>query len=166
MLSGSFSFSSLPNPTSHLPDPFGRSRAAVFRAGQLFQAFFQRGKVFRLWQRVTRQPWELAHLSAQSFIRGRYGGIQTIPLRQVMGSESRGNDFDRGFHPIHEKNFDRWRNIAICQLLYQCLPPVELIQMGAVYYVRDGHHRISVARALGQRAIEAVVTCLQGCEAT
>jgi hypothetical protein len=41
------------------------------------------------------------------------------------------------------------------------LPPVELIQVGSVYFVRDGHHRISVARAMGQQEIEAVVTVWQ-----
>jgi ParB-like chromosome segregation protein Spo0J len=38
------------------------------------------------------------------------------------------------------------------------LPPVDLIRVGESYFVRDGHHRVSAARALGQAFIEATVT--------
>jgi hypothetical protein len=52
----------------------------------------------------------------------------------------------------------RWVNIATAILQGEFLPPVDLIRVGETYFVRDGHHRISAARALGQKEIDAVVT--------
>src|SRR6266540_5030436 len=72
--------------------------------------------------------------------------------------EGRCDDFDVGFHPLKEHTEERWVSVARAQLRGLGLPPVELIQLGAVYFVRDGHHRISVAAALGQQEIDAVVT--------
>jgi hypothetical protein len=54
-----------------------------------------------------------------------------------------------------------WLSVAVARQRGKSLPPVKLIQVGDVYYVQDGHHRISVARALGQRDIEAEVTVWQ-----
>jgi hypothetical protein len=55
----------------------------------------------------------------------------------------------------------RWLRIAAARDQGKVLPPVVLVQVGDVYFVRDGHHRISVARALGQQDIEAQVTLWQ-----
>ena len=164
MLSSTISLSNMTDPGPNRLDPFGRSRAAVIRAGQLYASFIQRGKLYRFFQTLRRKAWEMENLSLHAVIRGRYLGIRTVALSQVRGSESRVRDFDRGFHPISEHTRERWQNIAITQLLCQCLPPVELFQLGNRYFIRDGHHRISVARALGQKAIEAVVTCVENCE--
>ena len=49
-------------------------------------------------------------------------------------------------------------NVATARTMRAILPPVELIQIGDIYFVRDGHHRVSVARAMGQEHIEAEVT--------
>ena len=81
-----------------------------------------------------------------------------MPLGQIVGSEGRGEDFDRDFNPTNEVNRKRWISVAACRLQGQALPLVELIQIGERYFVRDGHHRISVARALKQEYIEALVT--------
>ncbi len=82
-------------------------------------------------------------------------GVTSIPLARIIGSEGRVGDFDRSFHPLNDHTRDRWINIAVARRNGDSLPPVELIQVGDSYYVRDGHHRISVARAEGQREIEA-----------
>jgi len=164
MLSSTISLSNLTDPGPNRLDPFGRSRAAVIRAGQLYASFFQRGRLYRFIQTLRRKAWELECLNMQRILRGRYLGVRTVALSEVIGSESRGLDFDRGFHPVGEHTRERWKNIAITQILCQCLPPVELIQVGNRFFIRDGHHRVSVARALGQKAIEAVVTCIESCE--
>ncbi len=87
-----------------------------------------------------------------------YAGIRTIPLNQIRGSEGRTLDFDIDFHPIREHTEQRWIGIFAACLRGVRMPPVELIQVGDVYFVRDGHHRVSVARAMRQAEIEAEVT--------
>ena len=77
---------------------------------------------------------------------------------RITGSEGRTREFDHTFRPLRAHSGPRWQRVAAAWLAGEPLPPVELIQVGAVYYVRDGHHRISVARALDLTHIEAVVT--------
>ena len=90
-----------------------------------------------------------------------YAGIKTVRLNQIRGSEGRTEDFDANFKPLQVRSKDHWVSIAKAQLTDQALPLVNLIQIGKTYYVRDGHHRISVAQALGQESIEADVTVWQ-----
>jgi hypothetical protein len=90
-----------------------------------------------------------------------YGGIQIVPISRIRGSESRSDDFDRDFHPLQDHNRGRWLRIAAARQQGKTLPPVSLIQVGDLYFVRDGHHRISVARAEGQLDIEAEVVVWQ-----
>jgi hypothetical protein len=85
-------------------------------------------------------------------------GVQPAPLAQIRGSEGRTCDFDAAFRPLREHGRERWMSVARACLADTPLPAVELIRAGDIYYVRDGHHRISVARALGQREIDALVT--------
>jgi hypothetical protein len=75
--------------------------------------------------------------------------------------DRRSNDFDRDFHPLQDHCKDRWLRVARARDEDKVLPPVVLVQVGDVYFVRDGHHRISVARARGQLDIEAEVTVWQ-----
>ncbi len=87
----------------------------------------------------------------------RCHGIRTVPIGQICGSESRSSDFDRDFNPLQDHNKGRWLSVAAARRRGKALPPVDLIQVGDAYFVRDGHHRVSVARALGQQDIEAQV---------
>jgi hypothetical protein len=87
--------------------------------------------------------------------------VQTVAIGQIRGSEGRCEDFDSSFQPLKEHAEERWVSVARAQLRGLSLPPIELIQLGDVYFVRDGHHRISVAAALGQQEIDAVVTIWQ-----
>lgn len=84
-------------------------------------------------------------------------GITYVPLHKIVGSEGRVQDFDRHFNPLNERTRERWVGIIMARSQGVTLPPVELIQAGEEYYVRDGHHRISVAHALGQVDIEAQI---------
>jgi hypothetical protein len=81
-----------------------------------------------------------------------------VALEEILGSESRSDDFDRSFHPLSSKTQSRWVSIAVARTTGETLPPVELIKVGEAYYVRDGHHRLSVAHAFGEHYIEAIVT--------
>ena len=81
-----------------------------------------------------------------------------MPISSIIGSEGRVADFDIDFHPIRETSRERWINMAIAYLSRLALPPIELIRVSNGYFVRDGHHRISVGRAFGQIAMDAEVT--------
>ena len=91
-----------------------------------------------------------------------YRGVQTVQIDKIIGSATlRYNDFDRAFLPTQARTKTRWHNID--RLYYENvdLPPVQLYQIGEFYFVRDGHHRISVARQRGQQFIEAEVIEVQ-----
>jgi hypothetical protein len=86
-----------------------------------------------------------------------YSGIQVVPIRSIIGSEGRTTAFDMDIHPISAASHEHWVNIAMAYLARLPLPSVELIQVDGAYFVRDGHHRISVSRAFGQLAMDAEV---------
>ncbi len=90
-----------------------------------------------------------------------YVGIKEVPLDAIRGTEERAPAFDRSFHPIGERPRNRWLNIAEARLRGAAMPPVQLTEKEGRYYVRDGHHRISVAHALGKAFIEAEVVRIQ-----
>jgi hypothetical protein len=82
-----------------------------------------------------------------------------VPLSQIRGSASsaRCYDFDADFRPLKHHSESRWQRIAAARQQGRKLPPVALVQVGNTYFVEDGHHRISVARAYKEQAIEAEV---------
>jgi hypothetical protein len=84
--------------------------------------------------------------------------LQVVLLDQIVGSEGRYQEFDRAFFPRQSRTRNRWISLASASYEQSPLPPVELYQVGAAYFVRDGNHRISVARARGQEFIDAYVT--------
>ena len=86
-----------------------------------------------------------------------YRGIKTIPVDQIAGSLNRYHEFDSVFLPASDALANRWQSVN--RAFYQeiSLPPVVLYKVGEVYFVVDGHHRVSVARRQGQLYIEAVV---------
>lgn len=90
-----------------------------------------------------------------------YLGMQVVPVNLIAGSEGRYKDFDNHFFPrnMHLKN--RWRRIDDAHLRDVILPPIQLYEIGGLYFVRDGNHRVSVARAQGVECIDAEVTSLQ-----
>ena len=114
-----------------------------------------------LWMSLTRKPNRLCALSEvtqhATHGNGHYAGIRAVPLAQIRGSENRLNDFDASFYPLRRHNQGRWLSVATARLRGAALPLVDLIQVGDIYYVRDGHHRLSVARAMGEEVIDAEV---------
>jgi len=88
-------------------------------------------------------------------------GIETVPIDNIVGSEGRWHEFDRRFRPRYAKLAPRWMRIRSAYVGQQGLPAVELIKIGEIYFVRDGNHRVSVARQRGQQEIDAHVIELQ-----
>lgn len=87
-----------------------------------------------------------------------YRGVQTVPLNQIIGTATlRFHDFDRAFLPTNDRIQERWRRVDEAWYKDVPLPPVQLYKVGDAYFVRDGHHRISVAREKGQEFIEAEI---------
>jgi hypothetical protein len=84
-------------------------------------------------------------------------GAQEVQLDSIVGSLGRGRDFSRAFLPRSEALRQRWEAVKALAEGPRGLPPVELYKVGQAYFVVDGHHRVSVARALGAPAIEARV---------
>lgn len=89
-----------------------------------------------------------------------YGGMQTVRVSDIVGSEGRYKDFNREFLPKHNFMQRRWVNIDKAQLLDVILPPVKLYEIGGVFFVRDGNHRVSVAKIKGVAEIDAEVVSL------
>jgi hypothetical protein len=85
-------------------------------------------------------------------------GLETIPLDSIVGTVDRGREFDRRFHPTSGRVRPRWERIATAQRKGQAMPPIDVYRIGELHFVKDGHHRVSVARALGHEVIEAWVT--------
>lgn len=145
-----------------LPCPGDWDMRAAAAAQDLYRSVLWRAQAGRWWSLLAHQPHTLLRLSQPSPARfspcNHAGGVRTVPLRQIRGSECRAEEFDRCFRPLQKRTQARWLGIATARKIGVAMPPVELIQIGSIYFVRDGHHRISVARALGQQYIEAQVT--------
>ncbi|MGH2763978.1 MAG: chromosome partitioning protein ParB [Thermoleophilaceae bacterium] len=85
-------------------------------------------------------------------------GLETIALDSIVGTVDRGREFDRSFRPTSGRVRPRWERIATAQRRGQAMPPIDVYRIGQLHFVRDGHHRVSVARALSYDVIEAWVT--------
>jgi hypothetical protein len=88
----------------------------------------------------------------------RYLGLQTIELDSIVGTVDRGREFDRRFNPTSGRVRPRWERINTAQRKGQAMPPIDVYRIGELHFVKDGHHRVSVARALGHKDIDAYVT--------
>jgi hypothetical protein len=86
-----------------------------------------------------------------------YRGMQEVPVRQIVGSLDRFRDFDRAFLPRQAHSAGRWKNIDRAFHTDVRLPPVQLYKVGDIYFVKDGNHRVSVARERGVEFIDAEV---------
>lgn len=87
-----------------------------------------------------------------------YRGLQEVPLEQIVGSVGRYKDFTRNFLPRSAKMQERWSRVYAQANSMVGLPPIELYKIGDTYFVRDGNHRVSVARQLDAKTIQAHVT--------
>lgn len=131
-----------------------QSRADFQRA--LFKSFMN-----RVWDSLSGQRTTLLSyddIKEKLRIGGPiYRGMQTVLVDQIAGSLNRYHEFDRVFLPASEKLAVRWQSVNRAFYQEVSLPPVVLYKVGQVYFVVDGHHRVSVAREQGQIYIEAEV---------
>jgi hypothetical protein len=116
-------------------------------------------------RRMRREPGDVGQILPFEEVvdaLGRVGqvdrGLQVVPLDAIVGTVDRAADFDRGFRPTTTRLRSRWERIAAAQRRGEPLPPVSLYQVGELYFVRDGHHRVSVDKSLGRMDIDAYVT--------
>jgi hypothetical protein len=90
-----------------------------------------------------------------------YRGMRTVPLAAIRGSVDRYHDFDRNFLPSQTFTKPRWERVDAAMITDVPLPAIELYQVGEVYFVKDGNHRVSVARERGAEFIDAeVIECI------
>jgi hypothetical protein len=144
-----------------LDDSENRTGQIRNQAGQDFEQAFFKGfwRSILGWLRQTDNqllPFDEVRKILPS--QGQYDvGIHQIPLDKVIGSVGRYNDFDRAFLPTQRHTRSRWVNVDIANLKDIVLPPIEVYKVGDVYFVKDGNHRVSVAREKGQKFIDANV---------
>jgi hypothetical protein len=138
-------------PTSDAQNDFSRAR--------------RHQAVARLAQRLRREPSDVNMILPFDEVveaLGRTGerslGLQSIPLDSIVGSVGRTREFDRSFRPTSNRVRPRWERIANAQRRGQDMPPISVYRIGDLHFVRDGHHRVSVARAQGREDIDAYVT--------
>jgi hypothetical protein len=93
---------------------------------------------------------------------GRVGerrlGEELIALDSIVGTVDRSREFDRNFRPTSPRVRERWQRINTAQRKGKAMPPIDVYRIGELHFVKDGHHRVSVARALGHKDINAYVT--------
>lgn len=90
-----------------------------------------------------------------------YLGMQVIPIEKIVGSEGRYKDFDNQFFPKNTFIKERWEHVDEAVIKDIILPPIKVYELGGLYFVRDGNHRVSVAKSKGVEFIDAEVVSLQ-----
>ena len=138
-------------PTSDAQDDFSRAR--------------RRATLAKLAARLRREPSDIDVIlpfeevvEALGRVSERYLGLESIPLDSIVGTVGRSRDFDRSFRPTSNRTRPRWEGIANAQRRGKDMPPITVYRIGDMHFVRDGHHRVSVARAQGRDTIDAYVT--------
>jgi hypothetical protein len=138
-------------PSADAQDDFTRARRSQLLA--------------ELGRRLRREPDDVALIlpfdevvEALGMVGETQLGLQTIPLDSIVGTVDRTGDFDRGFRPTTPRVRGRWQRIAAAQRRGESFPPISVYRVGDLHFVRDGHHRVSVAKSLGREDIDARVT--------
>lgn len=142
-----------PDPGQIL-DAIGDFRRARFRAKveQALSRFSGRSAELLEYEEVRRRLRATNQVSR---------GLQNIPLDAIVGSVGRAGDYTRGFMPRQDQDEGRWAKIKVAMTGLVGLPPIEVYQIDQVYFVLDGNHRVSVARQLGAKYIQAYVIEIQ-----
>ena len=118
----------------------------------------------RLVSGLRREPDDTSPLRFDEVVsvlgfRGEYYlGLRTIRLDTVVGTVEEARDFDRRFRPTSDRDRERWEQLDLAERDGAVIPPIEVYRIGDLHFVKDGHHRVSVAMATGQEMIDADVT--------
>ncbi len=133
-------------------------------AGDDFQRLRRRQVLAQLARRLLREPDDVGVVLPYDEVVAALGvtgehhvGHRVVALDSIVGSVDRSRDFDRTWRPTSNRARQRWERIATAQRRGDAMPPIEVYRVGELHFVRDGHHRVSVARSLGWRSIEADV---------
>jgi hypothetical protein len=125
----------------------------------------RRQALSRLARRLRREPDDVNVIlpfdevvEALGWRGERRLGLKVIPLDSIVGTVDRSRDFDRRFRPTSRRVRRRWERIAAAMRRGEAMPPIDVYRIGDLHFVRDGHHRVSVARALGHDTVEAYLT--------
>ena len=128
----------------------------------------RRGVFERLAARLRREPADFELILPFEEVVQALGwrgeqrlGLETIPLDSIVGTVNRVREFDRQFHPTSRRTRRRWERLATAARRGEAFPPIDVYRIGEVHFVKDGHHRVSVARAHRLSHIEAYVTEVQ-----
>ncbi|GAA1481840.1 ParB N-terminal domain-containing protein [Gordonia sinesedis] len=130
-----------------------------------FQRMRRHAELARLTQWFTRQPADVNTILPFDEViaaLGRTGetnlGLQPVEVSDIVGSVDRTKDFDRYFRPTSSRIRERWQRLAAAQRRGESVPPILLYKIGSMYFVVDGHHRVSIAIARHLHTIDAYVT--------
>lgn len=138
-----------------MSDSFSEQARSDFQRAR-FKAFIN-----RVWDTLSGQRTTLLSyddIKEKLHVGGPiYRGMHTVLVEDIVGSLNRYHEFDRVFLPASDKLAQRWQSVNRAFYEEISLPPVVLYKVGQVYFVVDGHHRVSVAREQGQIYIEAEV---------
>ena len=118
----------------------------------------RRASVARRLRRVPAASGRLAVYDERSRARSVGRGVREIPLDAIAGTvePSRATLFDGAFRPRATARA-RWQRLWLAEQRGAVLPPISVVRVGDEYAIRDGHHRVSVARARGALTIDAAV---------
>ena len=129
---------------------------------------FQKARSRQLFSRLVsvlqgQKDDMLSFRDVRSILKPRsetYLGMRTVPVSRIVGSEGRYRDFNRSFLPRRQHLKPRWTNVDLAHYREVNLPPIKLYELGGVYFVSDGNHRVSVARSRSVEFIDAEVVSL------
>ena len=121
----------------------------------------RRQAMTRLTALVRRNSGEVLRyedvVAAAGYVEERDLGMRVVDLDTVVGTIDRTRDFDRAFRPTSGRSRARWERIAAAYRSGESLPPIHVRRVGDMHFVVDGHHRVSAARALGLKNLDARV---------
>lgn len=141
-------------PRADSRDDFARARRSAVLARLAARLRLREGDVDVLLP-FDEVVGALGHRGEQSL------GLQTVELDSIVGSVDRAGGFDRQFRPTSDLTRRRFERLALAVRRGEDLPPVDLYRVGEVHFVRDGHHRVAVLRALGREVVAARVTLVR-----
>ncbi|MDQ2796814.1 MAG: DUF4032 domain-containing protein [Actinomycetota bacterium] len=144
-----------------MPGPTGFPRADVESD---FLRMRRRQVLARLANRLRREPDDVNLVLPFDEVvaaLGRRGerslGLQTIRLDSIVGTVDTRRDFDRRFRPTSSRVRERWERLALAQARGEAMPPIDVYRIGDLHFVKDGHHRVSLAMAHELKEIDAYV---------
>ena len=136
------------------------------RACRYYREMVLRGIIWRCWQTLRGRSTTLLDFdTVQASLQLENAcerGVHTIPLNKIYGSVNRSQDYDGKFH-AYKRNVrdERWLRVAEMVLLEKHQPAIDVIELDGLYFVKDGHHRVSAARIFGMHFIDANITHYQ-----